>query len=250
MKAKYLLRFDDLCPTMNWEIWGKIEKVLLNFEISPVLAVVPDNQDPELAVDVPKVDFWDHVRKWQGLGWTIGLHGYRHKYVTTESGIIGINNRSEFAGLPQHEQEQKITKGIEIFRRRGITPEVWIAPAHSFDGRTVAVLLEAGIRYISDGYSFFPYVDTNGMMWIPQQIWRYRKMPPGIWTICIHHNSWSSRDVEKLAIDLESSKGMFTSFNEVAAVYRNRYASALDASLTKIYPSLIQVKRLLGSWRK
>ena len=24
----YLVRFDDVCPTMDWETWNKIEKVL------------------------------------------------------------------------------------------------------------------------------------------------------------------------------------------------------------------------------
>ena len=49
--TKYLLRFDDLCPTMNWKIWSEIEAVLLERRLKPVLAVVPDNQDPGLQVD-------------------------------------------------------------------------------------------------------------------------------------------------------------------------------------------------------
>ena len=25
----YLVRFDDVCPTMDWETWNKVEKVLV-----------------------------------------------------------------------------------------------------------------------------------------------------------------------------------------------------------------------------
>ena len=96
---QYLVRFDDICPTMNWSVWTQIEAELRQRNIKPILAVVPDNQDAKLRVDSPRSDFWDCVRGWQALGWTIGLHGYQHRYVTQQSGIVGLNARSEFAGL-------------------------------------------------------------------------------------------------------------------------------------------------------
>ncbi len=46
MKARYLIRFDDICPTMNWTIWEQVEQVLRTYHVQPILAVVPDNQDP------------------------------------------------------------------------------------------------------------------------------------------------------------------------------------------------------------
>src|SRR5712692_12017049 len=101
MTTQYLIRIDDICPTMNWAVWRAVEDVLVRYNISPLLAVVPDNQDPHLQITPARVDFWDCVRRWQALGWTIGLHGYRHSYVTRESGLLGINSFSEFAGLPE-----------------------------------------------------------------------------------------------------------------------------------------------------
>ena len=65
------------------------------------------------------------MRVWQGRGWTIGLHGYQHKYVTRDSDVIGINNYSEFAGLLEDVQAFKLRMAFEIFRREGIRPEVW-----------------------------------------------------------------------------------------------------------------------------
>jgi len=152
MTAKYLVRIDDVCPTMNWHVWRGVETVLLRWGIKPLLAVVPDNQDDFLKSCSPERTFWEQVRVWRNWGWTIGLHGYQHRYVTRDPGIIGINNSSEFAGLAAEVQAAKLQMAFEIFRREGIRPDVWIAPAHSFDRTTLKLLKEMGLRRISDGY--------------------------------------------------------------------------------------------------
>ena len=46
----------------------------------------------------PADDFWARVRGWQARGWAIGLHGYQHRYVTHDGGLVPLNQRSEFAG--------------------------------------------------------------------------------------------------------------------------------------------------------
>ena len=130
MSAQYLIRFDDLCPTMNWQVWAEIESILVEHQITPLLAVVPDNRDQKLAVAPAHPAFWEQVRKWQARGWTIALHGYQHLYITKDRGIVGIQHRSEFAGLPAKVQEDKLRKATEIFHDEGIEPKVWIAPGH------------------------------------------------------------------------------------------------------------------------
>src|SRR4029077_13616420 len=150
MPASYLIRFDDLCPTLNWKVWSGIEAVLLDREIKPLLAGIPDNQDEKLHYSPAHLSFWEEVRKWQARGWTIGLHGYQHRFVTQEPGMVGIQRRSEFAGVPPAEQEEKLLRAVEIFRSNGVRPEVWIAPAHSFDWNTVIALEKLGITTISD----------------------------------------------------------------------------------------------------
>ena len=198
-KVRYLIRFDDICPTMNWGIWDQIEAILRKNGIKPILAVVPDNQDAKLIVDAPRDDFWDRVRQWQEWGWTIGLHGYQHKYVTRESGIVGIKNDSEFAGLPEKEQEETLKKAVDIFQRQGIVPEIWIAPSHSFDSITVSLLHSFAINIISDGLAFSPF-HKNGAVWVPVQLWRFRRipLPRGVWTVCHHCNSWLESNLAAL----------------------------------------------------
>src|SRR5436309_501178 len=61
MTARYVVRFDDVCPTMNWSVWARIEPVLAKHNVRPLLAVVPDNRDPKLMIEPPRANFWDRV---------------------------------------------------------------------------------------------------------------------------------------------------------------------------------------------
>ena len=111
MRAHYLFRFDDICPSMNWRAWDDIETILCEQRIKPILAVVPDNRDEALRVSPPNARFWDRVREWQAWGWTIAMHGWQHRFVTKDAGILRVNKRSEFGGLPRDEQRSKLRCG-------------------------------------------------------------------------------------------------------------------------------------------
>ena len=239
LATKYLIRFDDICPTMNWEVWREIEKILVEYGVKPILAVVPDNRDPKLRVDEPNPNFWDEVRKWQSRGWTIGLHGYQHAYVTTDAGFIGINRYSEFAGLPASEQREKIRLGMAIFRKEGVTPDLWIAPAHSFDTHTLEALRAEGVNVVSDGFFPAPGRDRRGMFWVPQQLWRFADRPRGVWTVCMHHNDWTQARLEQLRDEVKRRREQVTSVEEVLDVYGARKLSVTDRVFAKSYLALL-----------
>jgi predicted deacetylase len=226
--ARYLIRFDDLCPTMNWDMWAKLERALIERGVHPLLAVVPDNQDPKLAVGPANPGFWEEVRNWQARGWTIGLHGYQHRFVTQNGGILGIQRRSEFAGLPSAEQAEKLRRAVDIFREQGIQPEIWIAPAHSFDWNTVSALAKLGLPVINDGLAMAPHTDTRGIFWVPQQLWRFRWRPAGLWTICCHHNSWSELQLQQFVADLDRYRDSMTDLSAVKSAYASRQRSVMD----------------------
>jgi predicted deacetylase len=228
MAATYLLRFDDFCPTMNWTVWRQVEEALTEAGISPILAVVPDNQDPELNVQPANPKFWDEVRAWQKRGWTIGLHGYQHRYVTRCAGIIGRNRYSEFAGLPYETQLAKVSRALKIFAQEGVRPDVWVAPAHSFDIHTLNALSQCRLRTVSDGYSMLPHTDDRGMFWIPQQLGRFRALPGGVWTVCLHHNRWTADDLRRFRADLRTYQGRFSRVPEVTSRYAGRYGKWTD----------------------
>ena len=244
--ARYLVRFDDICPGMNWQVWREIEKICADSDVRPMLAVVPSNEDPTLDVGPKEPRFWDEVRGWQARGWAIGLHGYQHRYVTREKGLIGINERSEFAGLPAAEQADKLRRAVEIFRAERVRPDVWIAPGHSFDATTVSALRDLGVDAISDGFFLSAHRDDKGMLWVPQQIWSFRYRPFGLWTVCYHHNDWSAGDLKRFAADVAAYRARLTSFAEIASAPLRR-RSWQDTLVSTVLLQTLYAKRRLRS---
>jgi predicted deacetylase len=245
MSARYLVRFDDVCPTMKWATWDRVEAILDRHGVKPILAVVPDNADPELVADRPDPAFWSRVRAWQARGWTIAFHGHRHAYVTRDAGLVGLNARSEFAGLPYGEQKAKIEAALAIFAREQVTAEAWIAPGHSFDETTVRVLVEAGTNVISDGFFFRP-LRKLGATWIPQQLWRFRRVPFGVWTVCLHANAFTDRDLDNLDRDLGRFRESIVSLPEILREDIGR-ETLLDAAFSKFWLWMVQRRRARSS---
>ncbi|HEU5295304.1 MAG TPA: DUF2334 domain-containing protein [Burkholderiaceae bacterium] len=216
MSARYVVRFDDICPTMNWPVWARLERILHRHRVRPVMSVVPDNRDPGLAVGPEVGDFWARVRAWQAAGWTIALHGHQHLYCTRSAGLIGINGFSEFAGLAEEAQRTKLEQGLSIFAREGVRADAWVAPAHSFDEVTVRLLVSAGVNVISDGFYWRP-VTRLGAIWVPQQLWRVRSLPWGTWTVCYHHNHFDDAAIARFEGEIAAYADRIVGLREVAA---------------------------------
>lgn len=243
-KDRYLLRFDDICPTMNWAIWDKVEEGLCRHGVRPILAVVPDNHDPKLIVCPPRPDFWDRVRQWQLRGWAIGLHGYQHRYVNNSRGLMKLTPQSEFACLPRVEQEAKLRAGLAIFAEQNVRADCWVAPAHSFDLTTVAVLAEMGLRTISDGLEQWPYRDAFGVTWIPQQLWSFRRKGAGVWTVCQHHNDWTEAQCDSFLRDLQVFAPFISDLPTVVGAHSSRSRSVRDRAVANV--DLLWNHRLRG----
>lgn len=253
MKTGFILRFDDLCPTVNWDVWNRIEELLIEFGVSPILSVIPDNRDKALVVSHPGENFWDRVQSWQRRRWTIGLHGYQHCYLTKQAGMYGRAAVSEFAGLPYEVQEIKLQNAVRIFEEHGVKPEVWVAPAHSFDDNTIEILLKTGVRIINDGYALYPYADERGVVWIPQQVGRFRNLPIGIWTVCFHFNRWDDSDLKRLRGDLQRFRPNILAINDVLLLC-NRRQTWVHAGAARLLDVGLRIGRPLrkglerGNW--
>jgi predicted deacetylase len=240
--ARCLLRFDDMCPTMDRAIWDPVEALLMELGIRPLLAVVPDNRDPYLDRGPRDPRFWDRVREWQARGWTIGLHGYQHSYRTLEKGLVGLLPFSEFAGVPKEKQEDNLIRAVEIFDREKVKPEVWVAPAHSFDETTVSILRRLGINMISDGFHCYPHRDHTGMIWVPQQFGNFRKLPFGLSTICIHLEDYPHSDLAIFGSQLRKFQKLFIGFDEVTSHYPCDGQSLLDNAFARGFLRLKRFK--------
>jgi len=214
--AQYLLRFDDLCPTHSRERWRRFTPLLAEFEIRPILAIVPENRDPQLAVSPPDPEFWEEMRALETCGAAIGLHGYRHLCVNRGRSLVPLHRESEFAGVDEATQRSWIRKGLAILRRLELNPTIWVAPRHGFDSTTVGVLHEEGIGLVSDGFARRPFV-RGGLTWIPQQLWAPEAKESGLWTICLHANTAPDSLVEQLNGFLRDHARQFTSVGRVVS---------------------------------
>jgi len=243
MTAKYLVRFDDICPGMNWEVWDQVEKLLVSYNIKPILAIVPDNQDPKLNVSAESEDFWARAQSWKDRSWSLAIHGYQHRYETEDSGLIGINAYSEFAGLSYEQQLHKLSKAVEIFKQHNLPTNLWVAPAHSFDKQTLKALRELGFSQISDGFSLFPYTDGDSLFWIPQQLWKFRRLALGVWTVCFHINSWGTKEINKFENDLKTFGSYISDIDSLHDLYSANSSSLVDKSFGHLYKQIIKVKR-------
>lgn len=237
MATKYIIRMDDACPQMDKKKWGRMEEILTSYNVKPLVALVPNNEDPSLMIEDADPDFWGKAVAWQNMGWDLALHGCNHVYAAKGKSIIPLKNVSEFSGLSINEQYDKIKEGIEIFKKHKITTNIFVAPGHAFDELTIRALQRQGeISIISDGFFLQPvkYLQFN---WIPQQLWKPRKMLTGLWTICYHPNTMNDQDFTDLEVFLKANHKDFisvrsiTNFKEIGLI--NRSFSALFYAILK-----------------
>lgn len=216
--AQYLIRLDDLCPTMSKDRCSRLLSILDRYKIRPILAVVPDNQDRDLMVEKPDSEFWDRMRSFEAAGATIAMHGYQHVCQSCAPSLLGLHEDTEFAGVDEMKQREWIRTGLEILRGYGLSPRLFVAPRHGFDRATLRALWREGLGFLSDGFANRPFLRWD-VVWIPQQLWEPIARKEGLWTICIHPNTALSPFEDKLDRFLREFAGQFTSFDRVLNEY-------------------------------
>jgi predicted deacetylase len=230
--AQYLLRFDDFCPTMSLEKWESFLPIIAEFGLRPILAVVPDNQDPDLMVSSPDPKFWDRMRSMEAAGATIAMHGFRHLCASSGKGLVRLHRNTEFAGVSEEQQQKWIREGLAILRGHGLSPRIFVAPRHGFDFATLRALSREGLGYLSDGFARRPFVEDE-IVCIPQQLWEPVQRSKGLWTICVHSNTATSL-AERLRSFVQGNATQFTSFDRVLAEYepcKLRWSERLSSSV-------------------
>ena len=230
----YLLRLDDASEYMDVERWLRMEQLLDIYKIKPIFGIIPRNEDEMLVSEYAQnPDFWKLMHVWIEKGWTPAMHGYEHRYVTTDGGINPVNMRSEFAGLSYEEQAQKIRKGYQILVANNIKPDIFFAPSHTFDTLTLKALYdETPIRRISDTIANDIY--KEGDFWfIPQQSGVVRVLPFKTVTFCYHPNTMKDEAFLKLENFLQLYGKHFVQVDQLDFGERKR--GLLDHILRKIY---------------
>jgi predicted deacetylase len=234
MKARYLIRVDDICENLNIKNFNKLIDLFNQHDVRPIIAVIPKNDDENLKFpnSISGASFWKIINKLEKeYKWKVGIHGYEHKYVNEESGLLDINNFSEFAGLEYNDQVLKIKKGIEIMNNHKLSTDLFIAPAHSFDNNTLIALKKSGVNSISDGFHHFPGLDKNDILWVPQQLWTFETKKTGVWTVNMHINAWCDDDFQKLKENIIKFKPFIIDYDYIIKNYQNRKMNYLDNAI-------------------
>ena len=229
----YLLRLDDASQYMNKTNWQKMEQLLDQYSIKPIVGVIPINRDKELLKYGVVEEFWELAKNWQTKGWTIALHGCTHVYETEDGGINPVNMRSEFAGLSLDRQKKKIRTGYSELLSHEIYPELFYAPSHTFDLNTLEALKEeTNIRVISDTVANDVYFE-NDFFFIPQQSGHVRKLPFKTVTFCYHPNTMKDIDFDVLEHFLKQYRDRFGAVS-IRSLMKKR-KSIYDRALRKLY---------------
>ncbi len=68
---RYIIRLDDASEIMNVSTWERIEELLDNYNIKPIVGIIPNNKDTllnKMFKNQKDAKFWDKARKWQDKG--------------------------------------------------------------------------------------------------------------------------------------------------------------------------------------
>ena len=216
---KIAVRLDDITPDMDWEKFRRLETLLDQYHIAPLLGIVPDNQDENLMRNPAMPDFAQQIQNWEAKDWVLAMHGWTHIYTTKRGGLFPLNNFSEFAGVSKGKQREMIYDGVEKLRSLGIRTNIFMAPAHSFDKATLAVLKEAGFQYITDGFGSSPY-EWKGLTFLPIAFQKNKDIEKksGYTTLVFHTNTMNERDFLNFEKILEKHKDDFISYKEYLEV--------------------------------
>lgn len=225
---KIAFRLDDITPDMNMIKFQRAYEIFTKADIKPLVGIVPDCQDSYLHYEDKKSDFWDLMRMLQRKGWMVAQHGYQHTYITKESGLLGINPFSEFAGLPFEVQLDKLKKGNEILKINGVESKIFMAPGHTYDKNTIRALKQCGFKYITDGYTKYN-VNYQNICFVPCRNEK-ESNKKGVNTICLHPNLMEESDFMELENKLQNNNGRYVDFQILleTKVYDFSYRCVID----------------------
>lgn len=214
---KIAVRLDDITPDMDWERFYKFKSLLDQYQVKPLIGVVPDNRDENLVNKKTRgpEDFWAYIKELEKEGWVTAMHGFRHTYTTGRGGIFPLNNFSEFAGVPFDRQREMLAKGRGILEEKGIDTDIFMAPAHSYDGNTLKALKDTGFRALTDGFGDYPY-RFKGLVFYPIsfQLGSTFKKAEGYSTMVVHTGTVSEEDLKRYKGYFEDENVQWISYKE------------------------------------
>ena len=242
------VRMDDITPDMDWKKFWRFKEILDKAGIKPLIGVVPCNQDEKLMIMPKKEDFWEIIRGLEKEGWTVAQHGYCHVYTTKKSGLFPLNSYSEFAGLSFDEQVEKLKRGRAILEGNGVNTDIFMAPAHSYDKRTLKALKKCGFTKVTDGFGKVPYL-RDEIHFLPisfSQKQAFEGERKGCVTIVFHTNMMQEKDFvhyEKLLIEKKNFFIPYSDYLKISPVSRGVMGRWKEWNMAKAKHILVRLKK-------
>ena len=226
---------------MNWDLMDKCENLFDQYNIKPLMGVIPHNQDLTLKSFPKRDNFWKIIKNWQEKGWEISMHGYNHLYnkKTLKKDYFKYGGDSEFFGEPLNSKIEKINKGLEIFKKNKIKIRSFFAPNHTYDSNTFLALKKLGIFEIIDGYGLKPYTHDN-LIFVPQLFYKLFFLPVGLQTTQIHLNEMSEKDFKNLTSLIKEKNQNIVSYNDALSLLSD---NKIDKILNKLIYYILILKR-------
>ena len=116
-----------------------------------------------------------------------------------------------------------------------------MAPSHTFDQITLECLKEfSSIKLITDGFSFRPFIKDD-FIFLPQQLWSVKKMPFGLFTICIHPTTMNEAEIDVLLNKIKSISKNIISIEDLNFKKIKKY-NILDSLFTFLFKIALKHK--------
>lgn len=229
----YIIRLDDASEHWNKNNWHRIHDLLEEYNIKPIVAIIPLNRDNELMRFPDDSLYEETIKMWIHNGWTPAMHGCSHVARQQSAGMYPVHNISEFAGCSISTQRQLIRDGYRKMLEIGIKPLIFVAPFHTFDRNTLTVLKEeTDISIINDTVARDIYY-KDCFYFIPQQSGTVRSLKLPIVTFCYHPNVMNDESFSKLERFIRRHRSEFISFDSIEL--KKRKLDFIDRMLSFAY---------------
>lgn len=204
------LRFDDYHQSVDHETWVEVLSRYAERGLRGLIAVPPKYEGERLNSDV--VPFLHDLRD---RGWEIGQHGYTHENVGEGRGGRLYHERSEFGGLPFHEQERRIGAGRDILESHGFDPTTFVPPWHEYDENTLPALADNGFDCLNESRWPFP-LRMSGVTLVPTHVPGITPYMVGAGVVTLVHHPHLDDDPMKAANALAGNENRVMTAGEIA----------------------------------